>query len=156
MFFKWDTKELTNFANNLANLSKFETDIMNATKRLAKELLKDMKNFTPVEEYELIRGWDGNDFAVRRTVEGFEVLIVNTTPYATSVNDGHMAYNQFGGPYQIKHRRKVIVPHKWQLGDGKFFVYGRFFVERGILKASETEQIERIVFDELQKWLGGL
>lgn len=156
MFFKWDTKELMDFAENLANLSAFEKDIMKATKKLAKALLKSMKNFTPVEEYELISGWNGNDFAVHRTATGFEVLIVNTTPYANDVNDGHMAYNQFGGPYPIRHRRKVIVPHQWQLGNGKFFVYGRFFVEQGILKVSETAQIERIILDELQKWLGGL
>ena len=154
--FRWDTKELTDFATNLVNLSAFERDMMRATKNLAKALLKWMKNFTPVEEYELINGWNGNNFAVRKVANGFEVLIVNTTPYATNVNDGHKAYNQFGGPYPIKRRRKVIVPYQWQLGNSEFFVYGRFFVERGIVRLSDTDEIERIILNELQKWWGGL
>lgn len=152
----WDFTELTEFANKLSGVAVLEKSMKNATKRLAKALLRWMKEFTPVDSYELISGWDGNNFAVRRTETGFEVLIVNKTPYAAAVNDGHKAYNQFGGPYPIKRRIQVRSPHQWQKGDPNWYVFGHFFVERGILRLSETSEIEQIIFNELQKWWDSL
>lgn len=154
---KWEFDELFDFGDNLLSLgSTFNSQLQKATKRLAQALLAWMKEFTPVDSYELISGWDGNDFAVRGTKEGFEVLIVNKTPYATAVNDGHKAYNQFGGPYPVKRRIQVRSPHQWQKGDSTFYVFGHFFVERGILRLCSTSEIEQIIFDELQKWWDSL
>jgi hypothetical protein len=156
MNIEWDFSELIKFADNLANISTFEKSMQNATKRLAKALLKWMKEFTPTDSYELISGWNGNDFAVRKVENGFEVLIVNKTPYALAVNDGHKAYNQFGGPYPIKRRIKVRSAHPWQKGDPTWYVFGHFFVERGILRLANTSEIEQIIIEELQKWWDSL
>ena len=156
MKLEWDFSELTRFADNIANLANLEKEMQNATKRLAKALLKWMKEFTPIDSYELINGWDGNKFAVTRTEDDFEVLIVNKTPYATPVNDGHKSYNQFGGAYPVKHRKQVRTPHQWQKGDATWYVFGHFFVERGILRLKETSEIEQIIMQELQKWWDSL
>lgn len=150
-----DWKDIHKFANRLGNLSKFEQHIERVTKDIAKALLKQMKSLTPVDEYDLINGWDGNKFAVAKTDGGFEVLIVNKTPYALAVNDGHMAYNQYGGPYPIKHRKQVRIPHRWQEGDATYYVFGHFFVERGMVKLTNTREIESIIMRELEKWWEG-
>jgi hypothetical protein len=155
MKLEWDFSEFEEFANKLSNVSNFENHIQNATKRLAKALLGWMKSFTPVDTYELIRGWDGNDFAVQRVKNGFEVLIVNKCEYASAVNDGHKAYNQYGGPYPIKKRIQVRNSHPWQKGDPTYYVFGHFFVERGILRLCSTSEIEQILMQELEKWWEG-
>lgn len=168
MKLEWDIKELTKFADNLGNIVNFEKSMQDATKRLAKALLRWMKELTPVDSYELINGWNGNNFAVRRVDNGFEVLIVNKTPYALAVNDGHKAYNQYGGPYPIHNevskgpfgklqgRIQVRSPHQWQKGDPTLYVFGHFFVERGIIRLKNTSEIEQIILDELQKWWDSL
>ena len=111
-----------------------------------------MKALTPVDGYDLINGWDGNKFAVTSVNGGYEVLIVNKTPYALAVNDGHTAHNQYGGPYPIKRRIKVRSPHQWQQGDATWYVFGHFFVERGIVQLENTGEIEQIIMRELRKW----
>lgn len=156
MKLSWDFSELLDFADSLNNLSKFERSMQNATKRLAKALTRWMKEFTPVDSYELINGWNGNHFAVTKTETGFEVLIVNKTPYALAVNDGHKVYNQHGGPYPVKRRIQVRSPHQWQDPSNDWYVFGHFFVERGILRISETSEIEQIIYNELQKWWAGV
>lgn len=152
MKLEWDFTELTEFADRLNDFSRFEKYAEKAAKEISKVLLKWMKSYTPVDEYTLINGWDGNNFAVTKNGDNFEVLIVNKTPYALAVNDGHKAYNQFGGPYPIKRRIQVRSPHKWQRGDATYYVFGHFFVERGILRLAETKEIETIIMDQLQKW----
>lgn len=156
MKIEWDFKELTAFANNLSKTSDLERELRFATKELATALLKHIKNFTPIgDTYQLMNGWNGNAFAVKKVTNGFEVLIVNTDEKALWVNDGHKAYNQFGGPYPIKKRIKVTSPHKWQKGDQTYYVFGHFFVERGILEMSSGNEIERIIMKKLQKWWEG-
>ena len=150
-----DWKDIHKFANRLGNLNKFEQHIERVTKDVAKALLKQMKSLTPVDEYDLINGWDGNKFAVVKKDNGFEVLIVNKTPYALYVNDGHRAFNQYGGPYPIKNRRQVRIPHPWQEGDSTYYVFGHFFVERGMVKLTNTQEIESIIMRELEKWWEG-
>ena len=131
--------------------------MQNATKRLAKALLKWVKEFTPVDAHQLINGWDGNHFLVTKKDNGFEVLIVNKTPYAKAVNDGHRVRNRKDGEYyQVKRRIQVRSPHQWQNPVNDWYVFGHFFVERGILRMVETEEIEQIIFDELQEWWKGL
>lgn len=149
---EFDFKELNQFADNLGNLANFEAHMKRIAKDIAKALLKWMKSFTPVDEYTLINGWNGNKFAVTKSGDAFEVLIVNKTPYAAYVNDGHTAHNQYGGPYPIKRRVKVRSPHQWQQGDATWYVFGHFFVERGIVRFCETDEIETIIMRELEKW----
>ena len=153
MRIEWDFSELTKFAAELENLGKFEQHMKNATKRLAKELLKWMKELTPVDTHKLINGWDGNHFLVTKQGDTFEVLIVNKTPYALAVNDGHRVRNRSDGEYlQVKRRIQVRSPYKWQSDVSDWYVYGHFFVERGILRLTNTQLIEQIILEELQKW----
>lgn len=149
----WDTSEWEKFANDLSNVSRFEREMKFATKELASALLKAIKTFTPVgDTYQLMSGWDGNDFAVKQVGNGFEVLLVNKDEKAIWVNDGHTAHNQYGGPYPIHKRVKVTSPYQWQQGDATFYVFGHFFVERGILQINNTQQVEQIIMRKLQKW----
>ena len=162
---EWDFSELYEFADNLNDLSKFEREIKFAAKEISAVLLKMMKEFTPVDKsWQLINGWNGNSFLVKQVKGGFEVEIVNTTEYARAVNDGHKAYNQYGGAYKIKEfnpkgawgkpegRIKVTKAYSWQKGNPTYYVFGHFFVERGILKLSTTKQVEDIIMKKLQKW----
>ena len=153
----WDISELTNFAAKLSNTSLLDKNLKNATKRLAKALLRWMKEFTPVDGYTLISGWEGNNFAVTRKGDVFEVLIVNKTPYALAVNDGHRVRNRKGGEYyQVKRRIQVRKAHQWQADTSDWYVYGHFFVERGILRLSNTTEIENIIMQEIRKWWDSL
>ena len=152
MKFEWDFSEFEEFANKLDSLADFDKHMQKATKRIAQALLIRMKDLTPVDEYDLINGWNGNQFAVKAVEDGFEVLIVNKTPYALSVNDGHKVYNQYGGPYPVKRRIQVRSPHKYQENASEWYVFGHFFVERGIVRLKSTKEIENIIMDELQKW----
>ena len=152
----WDLHELTDFGDNLKSLgSAFNPQLQKAAREIARVLLRYMRERTPRGKTgKLISGWNGNSFLVRGVANGYEVKIVNTTPYARAVNDGHMAYNQFGGPYPINpdNRIKVPSPHPWQTGDPTYYVFGHFFVERSILRLANTDEIERIIMKELQKW----
>lgn len=149
---EWDFKELENFAKNLGNHGKFNKHAKRIAREISKALLNRMKSLTPVEDGDLIRGWDGNHFLVTTVSNGYEVAIVNTDPKGTWVNDGHKAYNQFGGPYEIKRRVKVKTPYTWQKGNQTYYVFGHFFVERGILELENSSEIETIVMKELVKW----
>lgn len=154
MNFQWDFKELYKFADKLNEVSKLESSMKNAVKQLAKALLSRMKSLTPVgDTYELMNGWNGNSFAVKKAGDGFEVLIVNKTPYASAVNDGHRVRNRKDGEYyQVKRRVQVRNSHQWQNPVSDWYVYGHFFVERGILQMQNTAEIEAIIMRELQKW----
>ena len=150
----WDFKELFDFGDNLKSLgSAFDEHLQRATKDIARVLLEHIKNLTPIDETgKLIEGWNGNAFVVKGVDKGYEVEIVNTTEYAAWVNDGHKAYNQLGGPYPIKRRVKITSPKQWQKGSPTYYVFGHFFVERGILQLNDTDKIEQIIMRELQKW----
>ncbi len=164
MRFVWDFHEFEEFADKIGNLSGFDVAMIEATKRLAKTLLELMKSLTPVDSGTLVSGWDGNDFIVKKFDNGYRVDIVNTTPYAQDVNDGHMAYNQYGGAYPIhdevfvgafgKMQGRIAVPspYQWQQGDKTMYVYGHFFVERAVLQLENTAEIEKIILKLLQNW----
>jgi hypothetical protein len=157
MKFEWDLTELVEFANNLENVSRFEREMQFAAKELAAALLRQIKNLTPIgDTYQLVNGWNGNDFAVKKVNGGFEVLLVNKDEKALWVNDGHRSFNKFNvgtnDPYVVHTRKKVRSPYKWQQGDGTHWVYGHFFVERGILQLNNAQQVEQIIMRKLQKW----
>lgn len=167
MKIEYDFREFHKFADNLRDTSRLSQPMSVATKEIAKELLLRMKKFTPRETGKLIAGWEGNAFVVTKRNNGFEVLIVNTDPKARWVNDGHRAFNQYGGPYKIhdtvsvgpfgklQGRLKVKSPYQWQKGDTAYYVYGHFFVERGIVELNDTDEVERLLMKELQKWWRG-
>ena len=129
MKLEWDFSELNKFAKNLGQVSKFEREMQYAAKELAAELLKRIKTLTPVgDTYQLVNGWNGNDFAVKKVDNGFEVLLVNTDEKALWVNDGHKVKNRKDGPYlQVHNRVKVRSAHQWQNPVSDWYVYGHFF-----------------------------
>ncbi len=159
-----DFSELIEFGNRLVG-ADMETTFKRITKDIGKALFKRMRSLTPVgDTYTLVNGWNGNHFLVTETAEGYEVLIVNRDPKAQWVNDGHKAYNQYGGAYPIKPynpngiygkpegRIQVRSSHSWQKGDPTYYVFGHFFVERGIIQLKNTDEIESIIMRELEKW----
>lgn len=154
MKIEWDFSEFEKFAEELQTLSKFEREMKRATKEIAAVLLNAIKTFTPTDEtWQLITGWDGNDFLVREVDGGYEVELVNTTEYAAWVNDGHRVKNSKDGDYLKVHNRvKVPVAYKWQSPKNSWYVFGHFFVERGILEVCNTKQVEEIIMKKLQKW----
>lgn len=153
---QWDFQEFIDFKNNFRGIQKVEM-LKRITHDISEALLECIKKNTPRGKTgRLIQGWNDNKLLVREVNNGYEVLLVNETPYASHVNDGHQAYNQFGGPYEIKRRIKVTSPHQWQKGDATFYVFGHFFVERGIVQLKNTQEIEQIIMKELQKWWDSL
>lgn len=154
MKFEWDLTELVEFANNLENVSRFEREMQFAAKELAAALLKQIKNLTPIgDTYQLVNGWNGNNFAVKKVNGGFEVLLVNKDEKALWVNDGHRVKNRKNGDYLTVHKRiKVPKPYKWQNPVSDLYVFGHFFVERGILQLNNSQQVEQIIMKKLQKW----
>lgn len=153
MKLEYDFKAIYEFGKKLRNYEQFEQTVMEATQELAKILHRILKQKTPVETGELKAGWDGENlkYKVEKVNGGYEVTLTNKVEYAWWVNYGHMSYNQFGGPYEVKNRVKVPNPKQWQKDASSYFVYGHFFVERSVL-AMEQKNLEKTLYKELEKW----
>ena len=147
-----DFSELSEFATELNNLKGFDTYAKRMVSEIGKVLVDYIKDFPPVETTTLINGWDKRKVAVTKTTNGYMIRLVNDVPYALAVNDGHKAYNQYGGPYPIKNRVKVQTPYEWQQGDKTWYVFGHFFVERGKAALLNTNEINKIIYDNLKQW----
>lgn len=149
-----DFSEFYEFADSLKDTGKLENALKRVTKEISKELLERIKNFTPRDKTgKLINGWNGNSFLVKSVDNGYEVEIVNTAEYAQWVNDGHRVKNRKEGEYlRVYNRKKVKTPHKWQKPVSDYYVYGHFFVERGIIQLAESTELELIILRELEKW----
>lgn len=166
MKLKWDFHELYDFGERIGNIAEFEKVCEEATRELAKVFHRMLIDKTPFVTGELKGGWLGDNlqYNVKRLKNGFKVEFVNTVPYARAVNDGHKAYNQFGGPYPIHEevsvgpygklqgRIKVKTPYEWQKGDPSMFVFGHFFVERSIVELEDGIQLNKVLRKELEKW----
>lgn len=153
---QWDLSELDSFAKNLGNISKYEKYIQKAAKELAENLRLRIKAKTPLGDTgELKAGWDSQrGLRVKKVEAGFEVQLVNPVEYATWVNDGHRVRNRKDGPYlKVKRRVKVPMPARWQSSKSDWFVFGHFFVEQAILTVKEDDIAERMIAEQLDKWL---
>ena len=158
MKIEWDFSELTEFENKLSDYTHFETELKRATKEIAHELLRRIKKYTPVgDTWALINGWNKNDFTVVEVTNGFEVCLVNSTEYATWVNDGHkqkpgrfIPGHFIGGRFYYDRTAKGGMVLKAP------FVKGRFFVEKGIIDLDSSVVIESIIEQHLQKWWDSL
>lgn len=148
----WDFSELYKFADELKDKKKFDKYAKRAVREVAKELVDAIKGYTPIGETgKLIKGWDKRKIRVINTGDGYEVLLVNDVEYATYVNDGHYSYNQFnkgGDPYIVRNR---TVPY-YMGNSASTFVYGRFFVEKGIAQYSNYGDLEKTITTNLEKW----
>ena len=153
MRFNMDFSELYEFSEELKSMPKFDKYAKRIIRELAKDLVEIIKGFTPKDDGVLVAGWDKRKIRVIQRPEGFEVQLVNDVPYAQWVNDGHRVRNRRNGPYlQVKNRVKVKTPYKYQKDTSDWYVYGHFFVERGILTYEQYGDIENTVMKHLEKW----
>ena len=157
MKIEWDFSEFNKFADNLVG-SDLDNTFKRITKEISRALLKRIKGYTPVLDYDLINAWDNQKFLVTETTDGYEVLLVNKTIYATWVNDGHRQRpGRFVPGYWAGARRFVYVPnYPTGMFLRKSWVNGKFFVEKGIMSIENTSEIEQIIIRELQKWWDSL
>lgn len=133
MELEWDFGELEAFGKRLESTAKFYETATTCAHELAKVLHKMLRMYTPKLTGNLKAGWSrGNNlmFEVMDLGEYYQVTLTNLVEYASSVNDGHRSFNQFGGPYG--------------------FVPGRFFVEKAIVETQD--KAESTIYRELKKW----
>lgn len=151
---KFDFDELYEFWEELHDSKNFDKYAKLIIREVAKDVIDVIKDFTPIGDTGvLVAGWDKRKIRVIKKGNGYEVQLVNDVPYATPVNDGHMAYNQYGGPYPIKQEnRKLQTPYAPYQEPSEWFVYGHFFVERGLLHYENYGDVEDTVIRELEKW----
>ena len=150
MDIKWDMDGFEDFASKLTSFVSFESEMEAAVMELAEILRKAIQNFTPTDTYRLRNGWVGK-YTMTKTSNGILVSFINDVPYGWAVNYGHYAKNQFGGPYQIKHRT-VALDGRWGQTKSDMRVYGHFFLEKGVLATEENSQVENIIKNHLVKW----
>ena len=131
----FDFSELNKFVKNVTNPYHLETAFMTATQNIARVLHQHLLEQTPIDTGNLRKMWSAGDnlmFTVEKTVNGFEVTLVNTAQnqkgekYGGWVNDGHRTPNGTG------------------------WVMGRFFVENSI--DLTYPKVEQIIMKELEKW----
>lgn len=157
MKIEWELNDLFNFGNKLADTSRYEREMRSTIKEVAHELLRKIKQYTPIgDSWQLINGWDNNDLAVRKIPSGFEILLINRTLYARWVNDGHKQRPGRFIPGHIIGNRFYYDP---TADDGMIlkrpFVKGRLFVEKGILDVSNNATLEGIIEKHLENWWKG-
>ena len=146
----WDFDNLFAFGERLSEYENFETAVMTAPQEIAKALHRSLLTRTPVVTGNLRSGWSKGEnlaFRVTKVKRGYVVELSNDVDYANWVNYGHHSYNQYGGPYEVKNRTVKY----YQGNSGKTYVYGHFFLEKSILDVED--QVEQIIYKELQKWL---
>lgn len=145
----FDYHELINFADNLRDQPP-QLELEKLMVEYAKDFLKNAKIHTPVDTGNLRKHWDIDNpvITVRKLKNGYSVTLYNKAKnkygymYGRDVDQGHQSYNQFGGPYVVKHS-------KYGLNGGP--VIGRFFIEKA--EADSDYHLRRVVAKELQKWL---
>lgn len=160
MKLKWDFSEFKQFANNLQDFSKFEQFAQQATKEIAEKLHKMLIQNTPVDFGTLQAFWETEEnysYVVERKDTGFEVTLVNRALYALWVNDGHRQQpGRFIPGYWIGNRFRYDPNAKGGMVLKQSFVKGKFFVEISIVQLIGTNQIEQIIYKQLQKWWKGV
>lgn len=154
MKIEWNLSEFEKFAENLSHYEHFEREMERATKEIAHQLLKLIKQHTPIgDTWMLMNGWNENSLVVTKLGDGFEVLLVNRTEYATWVNDGHKQRPGRFIPGYFAHGRFYYDPSKsGGMVLKKPFVKGRFFVEKGILDLENTPLVKSIIKKHLRIW----
>lgn len=145
----FDYHEITNFADNIINVSR-SREMRVLIDKLVKQFLENAKRRTPVVTGRMREHWDIDNahYSVRKVKNGYSVTIYNKAKnkygykYARDVDQGHQSYNQYGGPY-------VVHNSKYGLNGGP--VIGRFIVDNAMNK-TEYDIRKEVAF-ELQKWL---
>lgn len=157
MRLKWDFDEVFDFGERLINVKKYNQLCEAVTVKLAKELQDMLFKKTPVKTGQLAAGWGGAEnyaYKIIKQKTGYKIELINGVPYALSVNDGHYSHNQYnvgGQPYVVKHR----TPKIYTVADANTndtFVFGHFFVEKSIVELEDGNQLEAVLYKELEKW----
>ena len=150
---EWDLSELIRFGDNLSN-ADIDNTLRRITKDIAKALLKRIKGFTPVQDYDLLNAWGDNKILVTETDSGYQVILVNKMEYATWVNDGHAQRPGRFIPGYWTGVTRFVYDRNASCGMvlKKSWVKGVFFVEKGIASIKSVSEIEQIIMRELRKW----
>ena len=147
-----DCSELTQFAKEMQRQYDIETALMTATRRIAEVLHKEIVKRTPIDTGNLRKMWSAGDnlsFTVTPKGNGYEVVLINE-----AVNKQNVSYSQIrdsGNGFMYG----VAVNDGHRAPNGKW-VMGRFFVQASIIKLTNSTQLERILYSELQKWWDSL
>lgn len=150
----FDMSELDSFGERLADIGKRNQWLKQATREVADMLRRTMIIRTPFETGTLRAGWSQNGIHVEPVSGGFQVQLVNPVEYATWVNDGHRVRNRKDGDYlKVRNRVKVPVARKWQKNTSDWYVYGHFFVESSIMIMKDQGYLEKIIMENLEKWM---
>lgn len=152
MKLEFDLSELVQFGERL---QQQDMGLKRATKELAEMLRLTLKVRTPFRTGALRAGWDqSKGIRVKKVAGGYEVALVNPVEYAAWVNDGHRVKNRKDGPdLLVKNRVKVPSPARWQADTSDWYVFGHFFVETSILSMENNGYVEKIIMENLERWL---
>lgn len=144
-----DSQEFDKFTTNFKKLTKSDDFLSLAISEVANNYLKDLMARTPVKTGKLKAQWkkDNKNLKAKvvKTNDGYQVVLINTTEYASWVEKGHYAYNQFGGPWPVVNAK---VP------DSSGWVYGRFFV-RNTENIWNNGKLDRAFQSRLTRWIKG-
>ena len=138
----------------------FDLAIKEATREIAREAHKALLTNTPVVTGELLAGWNTGEnlaFTAKKVDGGYEVTLTNKVSYASPVNYGHPAKNQYGGPYVVHDRIKVPVAHSLQNPADDTWVWGHFFVEESELQTEPKcyDIVQKNLRKYFMRWLSG-
>ena len=101
-FINIDFTELEEYVDKFQEVvENHEAQVKRILEKIAKEYLVDLAERTPVDTGRLQNQWilDNMNINVIDRGDLYEVELINTTNYASWVEQGHWSYNQFGGPY---------------------------------------------------------
>lgn len=141
----WDFTELYEFADRIAETSKFESVLEQLTRKIAELLRQTLLQRTPVLTGNLREGWNAEEnilVEVKKHGYGYSVTLYNRAmnnksrlykdfQYGVAVNDGHRKPNSSG------------------------WVMGKFFVEASVVETAESFELEWTIMRELEKWWKG-
>lgn len=154
---KFDFRELEDFRKRISSNKKLNEHWKEMARELADVLREMIKNKTPIKTGKLRSGWDSQggkvSYTIRTSKNGYSISLYNNVEYANAVNYGHHSYNQYGGPWIVDDNKRTV--HYTRGESGATFVYGHFFVEKGIEELeSNPSLIYDIIGNELGKWWG--
>lgn len=101
-FINIDFTELEEYVDKFQEVvENHDAQIKRILEKIAKEYLVDLAERTPVDTGQLQNQWILDNMNINVVDRGdlYEVELINTTNYASWVEQGHWSYNQFGGPY---------------------------------------------------------
>lgn len=135
----YDFSEIENFLGELTEIDTWEAEMTKTVKELAKILRSDIRKWTPVKSGELQSGWKAR-YKVEQTETGWSVTLENKVPYARWVNYGHRAKNSKDGDLLTVKNRTVKLETRWGQTDTPYYVFGHFFVEKGVLDSEQKTE----------------